>query len=199
MDDSNFPLPKAPILGYVSNISTPTRVRIVAARGVFWVGVFLFLLTAVLFYWLISNYWNFVGPPTFAGLMPSLEYYPEYAIYFFLILIFSFAPALFLVSFTASIRRGRRVPSVFAMLSLLPFTLFLTLATALFIGAILVDIFSDRRHFHFGNAPWLLLTPIAVLIILLLKDLCAFLIWIARHPAAEKPPQPFLPAKNPPR
>jgi hypothetical protein len=204
MTEPNVPLPKAPILGYLSNITTPTRVRILAARGVFGVGILFFALSAVLFVWLANRFmysythrWG-GGGGILNGISYVFNYHPEYLVYFFLVLAFLFMPALTLVGFAAAVRRGRQGPSVIATICLLPFTLALLIATAIFLGTIFLDIFDTRRYPHFSYALWLLLTPISVVVVLLIKDLCGFLIWIARNPAVEKPPTPFLPTAGPP-
>jgi len=207
MDDSQISLPKAPILSYLSNVSTPTRARLIAARYVFWIGVLFFVLSMALFCWVgleiwhYSSYMRFVrgarGVPVpvdiWTRIKFALSYRYEYVVYFFLILGFLFAPGLVLVGFAAPIRRGRRVPSIVALIVLTPAILSIMLATATYMGAIFIDILGDHGRYHWGNAPWLVLTPIPVLVVLLLKDLCAFLFWIARQPQMEKPPQPFLP------
>src|SRR5205085_5862714 len=45
---------------------------------------------------------------------------------------------------------------------------------------------------------WLILLPAGAALCLLLKDLCALLQWIIRHPAAEKPRLAFLPGSDNP-
>jgi hypothetical protein len=212
MGDSQISLPKAPILSYLSNISTPTRVRIIAARGVFWIGIFFFVLSVVLFCWFGAEFWRVCSTAVFFGrgrvgpvhvdiltrIKSTLSYRPYYVIYFFLILLFLLMPGLILFGIAAPIRRGRRVPSIIAMILLAPCILAAVWAATLFFGSVIVDIFGDHGRHHWNNAIWLILMPIPVLVILLLKDLCAFLFWIARNPTAEKPPTPFLPAGHAP-
>ena len=194
-------MPKAPILGYVSNVTTPTRVRIVAARGVFWIGVLLGAMSVVLFFLLAGRFveHELGSGPLFSyplqEWIDGLKNSPGYLILVFLILFGVFTPALILMGFAAPIRRGRAAPSVIAMIPLVGIILFVMVATALFLGSKVLDIF-DRKDPDYGAAFSFVLLPIPVLIVLVLKDLCEFLLWIARNPIAEKPAVAFLPEKR---
>ena len=101
--------------------------------------------------------------------------------------------ALLLGLVAAPVRRGRRVPALLALLYLVPLTILITLVIASGCAAILVFGLGIAGKPESGFLPWLLLLPLPIFIILLLKDLCSFLKWIAGQPAADKPPTPFLP------
>jgi hypothetical protein len=202
-------LPKAPILGYFSNISTPTRVRILAARAVFWLALlhfafsaFILVLTALDIWHTASDLARWRGMAGLPG-VPSITLRDLYKVLWyrgnFLDVIFfavTLAPPLLLLFFSAPVRRGSKVPTVLTLIYLVPLTLLFGLATAIFAALILVLGLGTAGHPQPILLFWLFLFPVAILVILLLKDLCSFLQWIARQPTTDKPPLPFLPTSH---
>jgi hypothetical protein len=201
------PLPKAPVLGYLSNISTPTRVRVVAARVVLAFAILNLALAALALGFELWNIWQFAHNLAAGGWMggrivpphsPALD---DYLLALRIVLdvrtllclsLFP-APGIALLFLAGPIRRGRKAAGILALVYFLPLMLLLTLATALYGAAILV------AALGFGSRPapamyvWLLLLPVGIVFVLLLSDLCGFLSWIARNPMVDKPPVAFLP------
>jgi hypothetical protein len=219
MPEPTLSLPKAPVLGYFSSISSPTRVRVIAAGALFWLAVVHLDLAGLVFLiaswdiWQHAREYSFgrFGFAFYTPLIPSLENFRDALQYdtgylepFYFVP--ALAPALLLFLVAAPVRRGRRIPTFLARLYLVPLTILITILTAIGTGAVLVFALGIPTRPEPGFLPWLLLLPLPVLFILLLNDLCSFLNWIARQPTAEKPPVSFLPAghlraatpKNPP-
>jgi hypothetical protein len=212
MSEPETPLPKAPILSYLSNVSTPTRVRSIAARSGFWIGIVHFAFFVVLFVlatWDIwstaRDYirWRRVGwglgaapAVTLRDCYDALWVRGNYVYIVFLAL--TLGASLLLTVFSGAIRRGRRVPAVLALIYLVLFTSLTLFIAGVYISLILVIGLGATSRPQPVVLLWLLLAPVAILIILLLKDLCAFLFWIARNPLIEKPPTPFLPTTSHP-
>jgi hypothetical protein len=197
-------LPRAPVLGYLTNISTPTRVRIVAARVVLVLAVLnlaLAALTLVMTGWdcwqiahdraALRGVWG--GP----ALPPTLDDY-RYALWHgpgivaFVCFVFFMAPGIVLLFLSGPIRRGHKIPSILAVLYFVPLMLLSVLAAALFASEILVEVLGIAGRPHPAMCFWLVVLPVAVLVVLLLNDLCRFLIWIARNPMIDKPRVAFL-------
>jgi hypothetical protein len=203
MAEPETPLPRAPVLGYLSNMSTPTRVRVVAARGVLWVAMVLFLISTVLLVVTARDVWRTAvwlslwraaggGPPalTMRDVFDALVR-PANLVHA-VISVGSLLPPGLLIPVASPIRRGRRIPAIVALVGLVSMTLLLTLATATTASAILVVGVGWAGHAEPMYLLWLMPAPIAILVILLLGDLGRCLLWIARNPLIEKPPTPFL-------
>jgi hypothetical protein len=207
MSEPETPLPKAPILSYLSNVSTPTRVRNIAARSGFWIGVVHFAFFSILFVlaawdiWTTARdyiRWHRAGWVMAAAPAVTLrDYYDALWVrgnYVYIIfLAITLAASLLLTVFSGPIRRGRKVPAVLALIYLVLFTSLIVFVAGVCISVVLVVGLGTAGKPQPVVLLWLLPAPVAILIILLLKDLCAFLFWIARNPTIEKPPTAFLP------
>lgn len=66
----------------------------------------------------------------------------------------------------------------------------LTTALALVLGVSALGGFAEP-----GALKWILIFPPGLLILMLMKDLCAYLLWFARHPFIDKPTLRFLSGK----
>jgi hypothetical protein len=203
MPDPNLPLPKAPILSYFTNTSSPTRVRILAARAVFWIALLNWVLATVILVQSILDIWgtarDFAGGPSvsFQDVLDALRYSLFYDNGFleFSGLVLALAPALLLSIVSGPVRRGGRVAALLAFFYLMPLTVLITVTTASYGSLLLVMSLGIAGKAYPSYLVGFLLLPLPTLAILLLKDLCSFLRWIARQPAAEKPPPPFLPTR----
>ena len=211
------PLPAAPVLSYLATISTPTRVRIVAARCVLWIALLelatLLLGGLVVGYniWEIAHVWArfsvaFVGPmgPPGPPPAPGLREYVfalERSLPTLMLLVALLAHFLPLLLLVRPIRKGHRTSCIAAAVLIGPLILPALLGSvtcgliALFRGMDIGARVPDRHY-----AMFLLLIPLAVgvLLVLLLQDLLSILLWIARNPMVDKPPAPFIPGALPP-
>jgi hypothetical protein len=190
-DPSN--LPQAQVLGYFSNLSTPTHVRIVAARAVFWIAILHFAAAALILFLTILPLWRYplARWNSWRVVVNALEHQTSPPIV--VLFITAATAALVLILVAIPIRKGRKVAAFLALFYLVPFLALITLITPAYAAYLL----EFGLGLHGKSTPDLLyrlpILPIAIPIILLLKDLCACLRWIARQPTAEKPPVPFLP------
>jgi hypothetical protein len=206
MTEPLTPLPKAPILSYLSNISTPTRVRLIAARGILVLAVLCLLLFAFVFIWNASHLHAEVRWFAYdRSRSPTLQDYVNVCWNirrFFTIFLFDvilvFTPGVILAILPRPVRAGRKVPCILAMTVVIPLVVVFALATLYIFCKTFVDIFNAVPRPDYSYAPWFLTAPIGVLGIVLLKDLCVILHWIARNPTVEKTPTPFLPGASRP-
>ncbi len=193
------PLPSAHVLSYLTNLNTPTRVRLVAARCTLLIGLLVFLLNMPLLLWAAYDLWRqyrsvraWFGPLSWSDCYEFFD--TELLTLLFLAAFSGIALALALLSLP--IRRAHRPACLAAILLLLPVVLVVLGATGsvaslgLFVG---LDIGAVHPAPRYEFLLLELFVPIGILLTLLLKDLCGFLRWIAAHPIAEKPPEPFLP------
>jgi len=199
-------LPRAPVLGYLSNISTPTRVRIVTARVVLvFASINLFVAAWATArgswdIWQLAHAnaamrvrWAFLpGPAT-----PTIDEYIEAVrenIGSVFLFGFCVTPGCMLLFLAGPIRRGRLIPSILAIAYFVPLAFLTALATAFatameFVMAVGLGRPEPVKYL------WLWILPVGAVIVLLLKDVCGFLWWIARNPMIDKPPETFLPRK----
>ncbi len=208
-------LPRAHVLSYITTVSTPTRVRIIAARVTLISG----LLNVLIVVCLIVGASREVYRGAVVRAAPGLVFFGGVALppaprpvelrdfiassgdymgrhpWWLGLLIFVMGGAIVLPMAAPAIRRGRRALSLLA--------LFYFSIAAVIVGCLGVLVICYYFAVQFTRYPrwhdwwalwWLLLIPVAAIPPVLLKDVCAFLLWIIRHPIAEKPPVPFLPA-----
>jgi hypothetical protein len=206
------PLPASHVLSYVANVSTPTRVRRVAAGAVLFLAIIEFCLAAICLARIayaifrdlaLPTVW--IGPPP--GLPPpgftarnvieairvSLDMrWGEGLFYLGAGIAFPLGVLHFFLS--RAVRRGRPVASLFASTTLIPHLFGLFVSASYGLGAALVMGFG-LAHFHRSPYAWVALVSglIAVVLLLTLKDVCLFLLWIARQPHAERPAVAILP------
>ena len=191
-------LPATTILNYISRAEmTPTRVRIVAARFVWIIASLYLLLAGVFAYATVADFLSF-GRGASASLMTRLSYFldedPALPVCFSLF----FTLAVLAATMAGGVKRGRKGPALTAMIAVLPMGLiFLTLGGLLTIPALFVGfgIGDPRPTIHPVWFLWFIPAAIAAALCLLVKDLMAYLLWIARHPDTEKPKIAFLTGK----
>jgi hypothetical protein len=218
-------LPQARILGYIGHVTTPTRVRTIAARLVSCLG-WLHLLFAAWMLTLIVIYVTTRAPmytawrghfwvrrplpvpaPIAAPVAPPVPGFTDYRSAFFdalritperfVGLLLTFPAGLLLVLLAGTVRKGQRLGSILCIGGLVPLIAFLALVAAALGGQAVIYTFGIfRAERSLVAVPWLLATAFCCLLLLLLIDLCGYLRWIARHPTAEKPPVPFLPTSQ---
>ena len=215
-DISGESLPRAPVLAYLSNISTPTRVRIVVARVVLVFAILNLLVAALTLALAVWDVWKIAhelaagrvfwwgpgrpppglalgpGSPTLSDYLEALRIGPGITALVYLSLFLTPGTAFLFLS--GLIRRGGKIASILALFYFVPLMVLSLLATPMFASAILVDALGLAGRPHPIMYLWLLVIPAGVFIVLLLQDLCGFLRWIARNPMVDKPPVPFLPA-----
>jgi hypothetical protein len=201
MDQPDLAPPKAPILSYLSNISTPTRVRRLAAIGLaasslfYWAGGGLLCWLLGTLVWGDAEYlaWSRgAGTPTLPDFIGAGKEHLLLTALAGVVL----AGALLEVLLAKPVHRGSRTASIMGLAMLLPvFPVVILLAAAM--TSFALQILLDPRRESFRPCLWLLALPAGVLLILLMKDLGACLLWIAHHPQADKPPVPFLPQSDP--
>ncbi len=187
------PLPSATVLNYLSRTDlTPTRVRLIAARGVWVMAVVYLLLALGAAYTVISILLSlYTAGMSFAWIRIDLaRQIPR-----LLVLGVSLTVGILCACLAGGVKRGRSGPAIVTMIAAIPGGLLLLLIAVVMGTFALLDgvgIGGPKG----GAAPvWLLLlipTAVMVVLCLLVKDLCAFLFWIARHPEAEKPKIDFL-------
>ena len=207
-------LPRAPVLSYITGaVGTPTRVRRVAARATLMVGIVLLgmvlawgCVEAVRVYELARLEAKFrpmrmlaFGHPLAGGpALPASPTWDDYGYAVRIVLVngvtvfwglVALLPGLLLTTMSPGVRRGRAGPCVVSALCLLPYFAILALLTVLLPTAALMP----REAWYLRLL--VLAVPVGVLMILLLKDLCGFLFWIARHPITEKPRLDFVTGK----
>ena len=215
--DGRGALPRAPVLAYLANVSTPTRARTVAALGTLVVAagnLMLGLGIVVLTVWQVYRLtWRWRVAPTWTDYWEEAQRLDSWFFYRsvpwglidmvlstgittrIVLLAVLWIPALVLVILARDVYFGRRAASSVSLVMVMPVILVVALLTAIAGGGALV--------YGFGRVPeraalWLLLVvPPGALLVLVLMDLCSYLRWIARAPLAEKPPVAFLPAKRP--
>jgi hypothetical protein len=190
-------LPRAHVLSYVATADSPTRVRQLAARGVLALAilhamgaVFFLAVTAFDVVRIVKFYYGIplaFRPPTSEMVSEALK--QSVAGIAFTVSFITLAVVCF--ACVRPIRRARKAACWIAILAIVPPILACFMLAAGLIGGPIFMMFDGERN------PLLLLLLIpgatAVLIILLLWDLCAFLSWIAKNPVTEKPPVPFIP------
>jgi hypothetical protein len=173
-------LPKAPVLGYFSNISTPTRVRAITARIVFLIAILHFVGTAVFLLLTSGEFWeaieNYVPGVTSASVVAELLIY----VFWFAV---AFTVSTLLAVFSRAIRRGRRTAVFLTLIYLLFLTVVSGITTISF--AVIFVVVSFRGAESIGQYLLPAVVFLGVLVTLFLKELSSFLYWIARHPAAE--------------
>ncbi len=210
-------LPSARVLSYITTIGSPTRVRRIASISLLVLGIIDLLVGGTFLYLALVAIYNLAVFATDFGTMPSgfggifqygFTFIPRLAAMTYIMqasqlfvsdyLFFSVSIAATLIAgilqllFARAVNRGSRVASLCCRMALIPSQfLFLFLAGLLFVFPVLLIFFSrPREYWSLALVP---LGLLAVLIVLLLVDLWRFLTWVARAPAAEKPPVPFLP------
>jgi hypothetical protein len=197
-------VPHGAILSYVTNVSTPTRVRLVASRAVLFAGVVealaaLFLLLGLaLIVWDRYNalrrwpIWMGAGP-TF-NLRIAIEESIRYYFLFYLLLAVSATTASLHLFFTRAVRRGGAKASILSAIALVPLmgVLFFT-ALSLWCAAMLVGFGLFRTERSPIALLWFALGMVAVVQVLALKDVMTFLRWIAKNPQTERPTVAILP------
>lgn len=199
-------LPQAGMLSYLTTATTPTRVRHIASRALR-LTAFLHLAFAILIFLILAytaaklawiEYHEilrlFGTPTTIHELLSDVadEMPDGLAVLFLVVASATLGTAMWACA--GPVSRGRKLPARFAVLTLIPdFLLLLILA----MGAFTFFLGKGFGLLDPPANPWalLMLLPgaLAILALLLLKDLAAFLLWIARNPITEKPPVKFLP------
>lgn len=191
-------LPRAPVLSYITRAATtPTRVRLVAAWGVLVVALVygaLMLACAYLIYQDLRNYlgWRWT---TLQVIFECWQYSGTLQVETVFSGI-SLVMGCVLVILAGAVRRGRRLPSLAAAWCMFPLMLLIAAVVIVRGGMAIIEgagLVGRAEPWAFW---WLLIVPPGVLGILLLKDLCAYLFWIARNPISEKLPVDFLPGKG---
>jgi hypothetical protein len=193
------PLPSATILNYISRADmTPTRVRILAARLV-WIAAAAYLLATCFFaYGTVADFLDLQAQSAGAPLKIVLEEFWDDEAPLPIAFVLFFTLTILAATMAAGVKRGRKGPAIIALFVVIPLGfLFLALAGMLAIFAIFVGFAVGEVRGGIRPLVLLLFIPaaIAVVLCLLVKDLCAYLFWIARHPDAEKPPIQFLPGR----
>jgi hypothetical protein len=212
---SSAELPRAPVLSYLVGLTSPTRVRKIAAVGCLLVGLtslgLLLLLVGLTLWQAYQEATRWGAPLTARDFLEALSNLPQY--YFgyadspaMLFNVCAKCPlylrgfiaclllcvALGLLVFSRGVHRGRAAPCRLSAALLLPFGALMLPIILLPAGLGLV--FGLGTHPQPASLLLVLILPPGILLLLLLKDLFAYLMWIARVPAAEKPKVPFLPA-----
>jgi hypothetical protein len=205
-------LPQAKVLSYVATVTTPTRVRVVAARAVLvWgivnvaVGVGMAVMLGVMIQWEVERRAGRFVAGMFIGRRPPLtsriSEYLEAATrvlgnhpIFFLAMSSLLAGGMLYLGVFRGVRRGQKVSTGLAGAVLGPQILALLAGTALVLSAAALE----GIGLGFGGSArplmllWLLATPVAVLGILILHDVAEFLGWIRRNPMTERPGVRFI-------
>jgi len=203
-------LPRGRVLSYVTNVSTPTRVRLEAAWWVFMLGVLYMNLFALLFVYLVYDalselvIWPyFFLPISFEGwvdvsdIVRAVEQCLTDEPWLGVMLILSCVQWLPYMLLAQAIKRGSRVASRMAGVAVSVHLVCVVLAMTLAAALIVVDAtgFVSGPH-DYSELWWLLAAAPVLVVIMLLKDVVGFLFWIARNPIAEKQPVAFLPGRK---
>jgi hypothetical protein len=197
------PLPSARVLSYITNLSTPTRVRRVASVSL-WALATLQLTTAGLVAYpvidgiikLTDPRWRIPGgPPTLADYWWAISHY----LVPIAMIVVLFLAALALIIVTPAVKLGHRKASLFALASVIPLLVMLLVSSALCACTAVILVADLFKKYEAPSAAWAILPVILSLVLgllgLLVIDLQRLLLWIARHPQAEKGRTPFLPAR----
>ena len=198
-------LPKAHVLNYVARVSTPTRVRRIAATCSVALAVVYFALAVTLGGWLFTVIRNLMMarrffPPFIRGRgflpPPSPSFwdyvnvtrleFEEYPLPF-LALAGCVLLGATAAAFAGSVKGGKRTASYCVLATVVPLMIFAAVVTATYIAAAAVDVFNLSPPRKLESAWYFLVVPIGALVILLMVDLCSFLWWIARNPITDKP------------
>ena len=193
--DTETTLPRGIVLGYVAAITTPTRVRVVSSRVIFWFGiasaaVSLFFLSWVAL-WVYDQIALWFGGPSWAGFAWALKRDEVRAALVLPGAYFVLASLFWML--VIPVRRGWpracRTCVVLAAFLVLPISLaILMISTSAMVSAL--GLAGHRDYSELWRT--LLLVPLPF-IVLIFKDLCVFLGWIARNPIAERDASLFLP------
>ncbi|HVT81783.1 MAG TPA: hypothetical protein VHM90_14150 [Phycisphaerae bacterium] len=189
-------LPHSTILTYFDTKS-PTRVRIVAARGLWIVTILAALVGGSLLYAVAQEWMHELRQITSLGEFVDFveDAFREDPSSIILVVI---PPpiAVVLACCIPAVRRGKKFACVLAIISLIPLLILVVFAGAALVGVAFVEgsgLFPGGVNRKF---LWFLVPAIISLFLtLLLKDLIAFLLWIGKNPATEKHPVPFLPRR----
>jgi len=214
-------LPGGRLLNYVGSVNTPTRARRVASTAVMVVGVIQLIIAVVLVGFFVArvidrarSYATWARSAHVVGLhgglvvtpgspMPEdylkstqreLEMIPPE-------LVLGLPAAFFgllLLLFHRAVNRGQKVPCYLCLASVIPLMCAMAISSAGF-GALglMFGVGLFREPPSWRAVPCLAGIVVCGLIVLLMKDLCGFLRWIAKQPSAEKPAVPFLAVKAP--
>ena len=212
-------LPRARVLSYLVTISTPTRARKVAAGSALCIALAswaIILLVTGGTIWQVYDeasmmHWR-PGSPTLTEIENAIKYLGHTHFYgyadspialwylmiqvgvigrIFLVAMLLF-PALGLLLLTRAIFHGRPKPCRMAVALIVPFAL--VLLPFIVVPPCIGVVYGIGRNPQPAALLWLLILPPGAAILLLLKDVAAYLLWIARNPMVEKPPIPFVPA-----
>jgi len=198
-------LPSTVVLSYVANMSTPTRVRVVAARALMvWGGVNVLLGTWALAVVGTDVYrtakdlargrlgWLRMGGrrkaiPVSVNVHDVLQAVGQEIRYLI-------TGGLIHLWFSRGVRRGRRAATLLSIAALGPQIAVIVLLTALAICGIVLE----GLGFGFGRSArpmllmWVTMLPVPVVGILVLHDVLKFLRWIRRNPMTERTGEPFI-------
>jgi hypothetical protein len=190
-------LPQSQVLSYLANISTPTRVRRVARIGLRFAAAMNLVTASVILIEVAQSYVERYG----IDIRNAPSYLMrDYAFFVFIITaLLTCAGAQFFLGKAVEAGNSRAcrwlAPTIFPN------------AAAFFVGSFLAAIegFQFIDLYGYGHSPWTkalvgilcgALFLACAVGILLISDLSKFLQWIAKQPAAEKPPTPFLSGIN---
>ena len=218
LDLSTESLPRTHVLSYVSSISSPTRVRIVAARVTRLAGFLnaaLGVLLAASIGWdtyrraeMLAGAW--IGPPgpifpphpvvrgmSVSVVLEALAFTVRHEPFMVFCLVVAASSAVFLWLMAAPIKRGasaasRATQAYFGAWIIPAFLATVSLGVYAFARA---GIVVHEQHPNRWALWWLFMLPVGSVAILILRDICVLLVWITRNPGAEKPRVPFLPQK----
>ncbi len=205
-------LPHAPILSYLTQTKTLSRARRVTAvatsiLGLLGtaIGAWILVSNALTVYGLAKHFaagapisridigdaiddlreqWQFafpVGIRVFGTLEARITY----------VVLFGF-PGMSLLLLVPLVWRGRAWACRMACVMVVPLMIVAVTATA---GAVGWGLMFGLRPVEFNALVWLLTMPLGLFLVLLMKDLCAYLLWIARNPLTEKPGVHFVSGK----
>lgn len=213
VQEAQAELPKAHVLSYVAAVTTPTKVRRVAARASMILGIVQFIGGGII---LLP-----VGVETVLIMVPSVVGWSMDGIYLAFesaakyvaeplntlsqetgipvneiafVAAISFA-VLGLVEMLSAcrVRRGAKAACILSCWLLWLFLAWTAIGTALLASiSLLVGVWGQGRASSHAPLLLLLLVPVGVLLVLLVNDVCGYLLWIARNPIAEKPSVAFI-------
>jgi hypothetical protein len=203
-------LPNAQLLNYLGNVTTPTRVRRVASISIGVVSIPAFLLAAVC---LLRPLLTFIDLMTYGsaggGWFPRPLSFGEAAILvlrgsigWLMLMCFFSMIGLFLMILSRLVSRGNAGACRAAIIPLVPCA-GLAFLGALYCGITCVVLAVPLWRVNRNLLVALLLFAgfwCCCVLILLVRDLITYLVWIARNPSTEKATVPFLPQMvGPPR
>jgi hypothetical protein len=196
--NSSTAIPPTTVLGYLTRGGEPTRVRSIAAKTMVLVGMLDFLLAISLIALgltdNLSRYGNFRYYIEAGNYLAALRNFISDESQFVIASAILLTYGVMSLVLAGPVKRGRRSSSLVTWWSLAPLApLVLLSAGAAATGVVIYTVGFFGRPDLPLSALLAVCTAVAALYVLLLKDLMAYLRWIAINPATEKQPQRFLP------